>query len=156
MSPPRVDFYLLETAQPHAVERLACRLVAKAYALKHQIYIYCVNQQQAQLLDQLLWTFDESSFLPHLLEAEHSALHLEKEGPETTPWAVPILIGWQEPPIAYRDILVNLTNHTPATSLQVNRLIEIIANDSEAKAQSRERYRYYRSNQCELHLHRLD
>lgn len=72
----RVDFYLLASDQPDARWLVACRLLEKAYAKGHKVYVLCNNKQDAELLDELLWTFKEDSFIPH---------NLQGEGPEPPP-----------------------------------------------------------------------
>ena len=57
-----VGFYHL-TRQP--LETVLPRLLEKAYAAGHRILVHCVDSEQLKRLDQLLWTYDEASFLPH-------------------------------------------------------------------------------------------
>ena len=63
----RVDFYLLPSYQNDARWLIACRLLEKAYAKGHKVYVLCNNQQDAELLEDLLWTLKEESFIPHTL-----------------------------------------------------------------------------------------
>lgn len=43
-----------------------CRLTEKAYTLGHRIYIQTESDQQSKLLDDLLWQYEASSFIPHI------------------------------------------------------------------------------------------
>ena len=78
----RIDFYLIPEAREKARLHFVCRLIEKAYKLRHRIYIHVDNQSEAHALDELLWTYRDDSFLPH---------HLAGEGPEPAP---PIQIGF--------------------------------------------------------------
>ena len=102
MPPIRVDFYLLASEQNDARWTVACRLLEKAYIKGHRVFVICDNQQDAELLDELLWTFRDDSFIPH---------NLQGEGPEPPP---PIQIGYGKEPRGFNDILLNMTNSVPS------------------------------------------
>lgn len=144
MSPVRVDFYLLPSEQPHHRWLFACRLIEKAYKKNHKIYIHCANQQDAELLDELLWTFKEDSFIPH---------NLQGEGPEPPP---PVQIGFEKEPRGFNDLLINLASDVPSYYFKFKRVIELVSNDMNEKEQSRSHYKFYRSQQCELYTHPIE
>lgn len=144
MSHIRVDFYLLSSSDAQACWLLACRLLEKAYLRGHRIFVYCNNQQQAELLDELLWTFKEDSFIPH---------NLQGEGPEPPP---PIQIGYQQEPRGFNDILLNMADEIPVFYTRFKRVMELVANVETSKELSRLHYREYRNKKCELHTHSID
>lgn len=139
----RIDFYLLEEHTLESKWLTACKLLEKAYIRGHQVFVYCNNQQDAELLDELLWTFKNDSFIPH---------HLRGEGPTPPP---PIQIGHTEEPKGFRDILLNLTHEAPAFYKKFTRVIEIVLNEEIQKEQSRLCYKKYKSEGCALHIHQL-
>ncbi|KTD63464.1 DNA polymerase III, chi subunit [Legionella santicrucis] len=143
MLPIRVDFYLVANEQDNARWLLACRLLEKAYAKGHKVYVLCANKQDAEFLDELLWTFKEDSFIPH---------HLQGEGPEPPP---PIQIGYEREPRGFNDILLNLSNDIPPFYTKFKRIMEIVLNIEADKEQSRIHYRDYRAKGCELYTHQL-
>ncbi|HVC29766.1 MAG TPA: DNA polymerase III subunit chi, partial [Steroidobacteraceae bacterium] len=63
--PPRVDFYVIEAAAPAARLRVACRLAEKAYLAGQRALIWHGERAELEVLDELLWTFAEGSFVPH-------------------------------------------------------------------------------------------
>lgn len=144
MSPIRVDFYLLSSNEQQAQWLLACRLLEKAYLRGHRVFVFCNNQQEAELLDELLWTFKDNSFIPH---------NLQGEGPEPPP---AIQIGYQDEPRGFNDILLNLAVETPNFFTRFRRVMEIVPNQDDAKEKSRARYREYRNQRCELKTHNMD
>ena len=144
MPPIRVDFYLLKATNPEAPWLVACRLLEKAYLRGHQVFVSCSNQQDAEKLDELLWTFKDNSFIPH---------NLQGEGPEPPP---PIQIGYKEEPRGFNDILLNLATDIPIFYPRFRRIIEIVANNEAAKNLSRTHYRDYRAKECELQTHEID
>lgn len=143
MPPIRVDFYLLANELNDARWLLACRLLEKAYAKGHRVFVLCNNKQDAELLDELLWTFKEESFIPH---------NLQGEGPEPPP---PIQIGYELEPRGFNDILLNLSNNIPSFYAKFKRIMQIVINSDADKEQSRAHYRNYKAKGCELHTHQM-
>lgn len=141
MQPIRVDFYLLESEEPQARWNIACRLLEKAYLRGHKVYVFCNNQHDAELIDELLWTFKEDSFIPH---------NLQGEGPEPPP---PIQIGYEKEPRGFNDILLNLTGQVPPFYNKFRRVMELVINLESEKEQSRTNYRVYKAQGCELLTH---
>ncbi len=143
MSPIRVDFYLLASDQPDARWLIACRLLEKAYSRGHSVYVHCANQTDAELLDDLLWSFRDDSFIPH---------NLLGEGPEPPP---PVQIGFGKEPRGFNDILLNLAPEIPAFHTKFKRIMELVSNREEEKEQSRTHYREYRTMGYELDTHHI-
>lgn len=140
---PRVDFYLLEDSDQQARLLLACRLLEKAYARGHRVFVYCETQAEAEQLDELLWTYKDDSFIPH---------NLQGEGPEPPP---PIQIGFGDEPRGYSDILINLAIQIPPFFTRFKRVMEIVTTDEASKEISRNHYRDYRAQRCELQTHSI-
>jgi DNA polymerase-3 subunit chi len=144
MSPIRVDFYLLASDQPDARRLIACRLLEKAYSRGHRVYVHCANQEDAELLDDLLWSFRDDSFVPH---------NLLGEGPEPPP---PVQIGFGKEPRGFNDILLNLAPEIPSFSTKFKRIMELVSNQETEKEQSRAHYKEYRARGCELNTHHIE
>ncbi|MFZ6673487.1 DNA polymerase III subunit chi [Undibacterium sp. Xuan67W] len=109
-----------------------CRLIRKARAAQCKIVVFDSNKAQLEALNNALWTFSEADFLPHVMAGDHLA--------EQTPV---ILTHDDTVPLPHHDILINLTDVSPAHFDQFERMIEIIAIDENAKLAGRERYRFY-------------
>jgi DNA polymerase-3 subunit chi len=146
MSKTRVDFYLLEETQPEAQWLFACRLAEKAYLRRHKVFIYCNHQQEAEALDELLWTFKDSSFIPH---------NLQGEGPDSPP---PIQLGYAgygEEPKEFSDILFNFAETIPPFHHRFKRIMEIVPSIESAKEISRQHYRQYRMAGFPIETHSI-
>lgn len=132
----RVSFYLL----PHADEAkrliFACQLAEKASRLGNRLLVNTASHSVAQQLDRLLWDFRADSFVPH---------ELLPAGKLT-----PVHIGWGEDSPQHHDLLINLGNSIPGFFSRFERVAEIVTQDSQLLAQSRERYRFYRERGYEL------
>ena len=139
----RVDFYVLSQEGGDARQRFACRLAEKAVEQGNRVYLQTASLAEAQRLDDLLWTFNERSFLPHELGTAPSH---EK---------VMLLVGDAAAPPTHRQLLINLTDVLPAEMDSYSRIAEIVAPDPERKRLSRERYKAYREHGCELESHNV-
>ena len=140
---PRIDFYVLSSRTPDGRLLLACRLVEKAYGLGHKVYIYTDSAEQARYLDDLLWTFRQGSFVPH-------TLYPPPEGDSS-----PVLIGWGEAPETQAEVLINLTHEVPAFFERFQRVAELVDQNPQTLAKSRERFRFYRDKGYEPASHKL-
>lgn len=109
----------------------ACQLCADLYRANQRVFIYTADQQQAELIDELLWQFEPDSFVPH---------NLSGEGPAR---GAPIEIGWQAPRQS-RQVLINLTEQMPDFAKRFAQVIEFVPAEAALKAQARERYKQYR------------
>jgi DNA polymerase-3 subunit chi len=137
----RIDFYILPDNHAQARELYACRIADKAYQLGHNIYIHSESAQQAQQMDDMLWSFRAGSFVPH-------ALH--QEDPHT-----PVTIGYDAEPLENTDILINLALEAPPFFSRFERVAEIVNEDPKYKERARERFRFYRDRGYELQHHQI-
>ena len=60
----RVDFYVLSEDAPDARLRWACRLAEQAAEQGSRVYLQTADNADARRLDELLWTYNDRSFLP--------------------------------------------------------------------------------------------
>lgn len=140
---PRIDFYILPDDSPKGRPLLACRLAEKAYGLGHRVYIHTISPEQAQALDDLLWTFRPGSFVPHALYPV-----IDNEIP-------PVLIGWEENLEVAAEILINLTHQVPTIFERFQRVAELVDQDEQTLSKSRERFRFYRERGYTPQSHKL-
>jgi len=139
----RVDFYILPDGAPSGREHFACRLADIAFRRGQRVYVYTQSQGQAQTLDNLLWTFQAGSFLPHDLHPSESAAD------------TPILVGHDGVPDDGHEVLINLAETVPNFFSRFDRVAEIVNQDTAVKQASRERFRFYRDRGYALESHTL-
>ena len=135
MNPPRIDFYVLPDQQENGRALLACRVADKAYSLGHTVYLFTASEAQAAALDDLLWTFRQDSFIPH-----------ER---------YPLVIGTAAPAEVNAQVLINFTLALPDGFERFERVVELVDQQPEVLAKSRERFKQYRERGCAPESHRL-
>jgi DNA polymerase-3 subunit chi len=136
-----VDFYLLPEPSIIACGRYICQLVEKEYQNKHRIYIYVESEKMADYFNDLLWTFSDTSFVPHNIYEDYANSQ------------VPVQVGCVSEPKEHSDILINLTANALSLSLVVQRILEIVPNDEALRAAGRKKYKFYKENGYILNLH---
>ncbi len=140
---PRIDFYVLPDQRDNGRALLACRLADKAYKLGHTVYILTASDARAAALDDLLWTFRQDSFIPH----ERYPL-VGEEGS-------PVLVGAALAVEVNAQVLINFTDELPEGFERFERVVELVDQNPEVLARSRERFRQYRERGCAPETHKL-
>ena len=144
MAAPRVDFYVLEGHGPGVRERAACRVIETAWRRGHRVHVQAAGPEELRVLDDLLWTWRDESFVPHAV-CEESAPAAEAG----------VTLGSGAPPHEAEDVLVNLGNDVPIVLERFSRVIEVLDGSPSMRTAGRERFRRYREQGCELNTHRL-
>jgi DNA polymerase-3 subunit chi len=141
----RVDFYVLRTAVEKMRRLVACRLAEKAYLNDLRVVLLAATDADARALDDLLWTFDERSFVPHQV---HGA------GTGAAPVQIAAL-GAAAQRLPPADFLVNLAAAAPGPLEHYGRIAEIVDADEDRRRLGRERFKTYRERKVALETHQL-
>jgi len=137
----RIDFYLLPVSEPHGKLSFACRLAEKAWQSGHQVYVHGSDAAEAAAIDALLWSFRDTSFVPHrLLDAANGE-------------PAPVEVGSGEAAADHHDVMINLSAAVPPLFSRFERVAEIVLNDPEALAASRQRWAFYKDRGYQLQHH---
>ena len=138
----RVDFYILPEGA--GVDRFACIMAAKAWSKGNRVHIHTQSEETSTIMDNLLWTYHDISFVPHQL--------LAQDTDEETP--VTISYGDRFP--EHQQVIINLDHEIPGSCSGFERIIEIVGGDETTKKYARQRYRQYRDQGYETHDHRIE
>jgi len=142
---PQVDFYLISEKHSDGQRRFACRLLEKAYNQHHSVLVLCEDELTAHAMDELLWVYTDTSFIPHQLVGENIT--------PPPPIQIGTILPTQLSPSSH--ILLLLSSKIPVEFHAFKRVIEIIIQDDEAKEKARTHYRYFREQGCALNTHDL-
>ncbi|HEY9066943.1 MAG TPA: DNA polymerase III subunit chi [Burkholderiaceae bacterium] len=125
----------------------ACRLLRKA-ARAGALLVVTAPAAELAGFDRLLWTFDPTEFLPHLLQRRGTAVppHLR-----TTP------IWLSEEPLdaMHHQVLVNLGREVPQGFESFERVIEIVSADADDRQAARLRWKHYAVRGYEIQKHEV-
>jgi DNA polymerase-3 subunit chi len=131
----RIDFHTNITDKL----QYACRLARKAYAARAKVVLLAESPEQAAQLDETLWTLSDTDFVPHVMAGDPLA-------PET-----PVIVtDSEDAELPHYDMLINLTQRTPAHFAQFARVFEIISTDEQDAAAGRQRYVAYKKQSYPL------
>ncbi|MDX5446617.1 MAG: DNA polymerase III subunit chi [Zoogloeaceae bacterium] len=132
----RVQFYH-NTEDPLA---LACELIARAHAGGRQVALRLPDANTARRADQMLWTGDPLTFIPHV--AAGSLLAAE----------TPVILAeaGSDPAWPHADMLFNLASDIPPGFSGFRMLVEIIGKDEVLRAPARSRWMEYKRQGHEL------
>ena len=135
-----VDFFLLPDADRAAADHYACVLSEQSYKQGKRVLLRGVDEDHCLRLDQLLWTFRDSSFLPHGILGKTTA---------------PVLITCGEQVGSEHQVLINLSSDIPQAFSRFERICEMVIEEESSKLVGREHYRFYRDRGYPLKHHPL-
>jgi DNA polymerase-3 subunit chi len=148
----RVDFYILPDNASDGRELFACRLAEKVYNMGHTLYLHTDSVAQAKQIDELLWSYKESSFLPHAIEAGDQNNEPQNNAPK-------IIIGHNAAtpaePHSHCDVLINLAPDVPGFFSRFERVAELINQAEDLKVAGRERFKFYRDRGYQPETHKI-
>lgn len=131
----RIDFHSNVPDKIH----YTCRLIRKARAADCRIVVFDNNRAQLELLNEALWTFSESDFLPHVMMNDPLVAQTPIILTEDTSASFP-----------HHELLINLTQNIPDDYARFTRVIEVISTDQQDTSAGRERYRHYQQQGISL------
>jgi DNA polymerase-3 subunit chi len=136
----RADFYLID--KPRFRDDpllLVCELAKKAYAAEQPTLILTRSQEQADALDEKLWEFDDTAFIPHQIAGDDddaiTAVVIAPPGVRTHD----------------RTLVINLRDECAEGAFE--RVLEVVAADPAEREGSRARWSEYRHRGFEVTKH---
>ncbi len=128
-----VIFYLLNATSRYERYVYACKVLEKAYRQGYCCYVKTESVEQTQKLDELLWTFRSTSFLPHDCYDVQTLPHPMNK----------ILLGIHEPPEMWQTLIINFAPNCPMQTSKTERVIEILENNPTVRESGRARFAHY-------------
>lgn len=125
---------------------LACRLVEKARQKEMQIHIHTDGYYTTRRMDEMLWIWNETSFIPHISDLSDN---FEIETQE------PVTISSHLPSKNKSDYLINLSNQRPEFFSNYLKMAEIIDQNETILTAGRERYSFYKQKGYTLNYYQL-
>ena len=133
----KVSFYLFEKSQERQAD-IACRLCRKILRHPAKIWLYSSNLELQKQLDELLWSFDSTSFIPHGIQQTDAAVCISENKPVDTNW-----------------IIFNFDEDAFDPPSEETQIIEIVENNESAKIIGRKKFLSYRQFGIEPQTYKL-
>lgn len=138
----RIDFYVLNDHKANSRLDFVCRLAEKVYREGHRILLHTEDVTQAGIINDLLWTWRQGSFIPHEIQTT-----------ESTPDCPIVINHKQDLKTDIQDVLINMASEVPLFFSQFDRVTEIIDQNEQTRQSGRQRYRFYQDRGYPLKSH---
>ncbi|MGE3864888.1 MAG: DNA polymerase III subunit chi [Burkholderiaceae bacterium] len=135
----QVDFHFNAPDKLH----YGCRLVRKIYRAGRKVLVWSDDAARLSAFDQMLWTFAQQEFIPHVNAADPLAAE------------TPVLLASSPVDTPHHEVIVNLGRQPPPMFSRFDRLIEVVAADADDRGAARERWRFYRDRGYPMERHDL-
>jgi len=139
----QIDFHILQDTSVEARWLYVCRFIEKVERLGHSILVVVDTLDQAQELDDLLWSFKPESFIAHQIMGGDEDAKVEITYPTTS--------GIE--PGDHHDVLINLSSQIPEFFSRFARLAEIVIQEPKILENTREHYRFYKQRGYPINQH---
>jgi DNA polymerase III subunit chi len=121
-----------------------CRLLRKAHASGAQLAV-TAEPEVLEQLDQLLWSFSPTEFVPHCRPGDVATLLVGKS----------VLLVDSPAACPHQGVLINLGTGVPAEFERFQRFIEVVTQGSEERLAARHRWKHYADRGYALQRHDL-
>lgn len=129
-------FHILQSTDSHHRFHLVAELCEKLYQAGKSVLIYADLANLLQPIDHALWSFKNTSFLPHN--------KLDTNGPQTS---IQLAHGDQE---AQADVLINLSEHVPNIHTNFAEVFEVVDQNPINLSNTRRHYKFYQDEGWEM------
>jgi len=142
----QIDFYVLSSPGLDA-GHMACRLALMSWERGHRTTIVTETGESARQLDALMWESPAMRFLPHELATGSE--------PGAAAVVIALMDGLPRNSVGECDVLINLSPQAVQEPERFKRLLEIVPQEKEARAASRQKYRFYQDMGIEPGAHEI-
>ena len=138
-------FYILNKAEDLKIS--VCKIIKEYYKKKYKIFVSTCNNDLVNELNNLLWTFEQISFIPHCTTKNY-----DKDSPILLSGrdSFPKTINLKE-----YDVWLNLDDEVEENYTDFEIILEIVSQNEEQRILSRKRYLNYQKNNFEVKHEKL-
>ncbi|MEC9247416.1 MAG: DNA polymerase III subunit chi [Pseudomonadota bacterium] len=135
----RVDFFVWPMCNKLQHDVAVCYLIQSALRVERTISVLLDENDECKRFNSLLWTFEETSFLPHGIEDDN--------------YPVKLTINFDK---CEEDTLVNLAKSCPTYPERFKRIIETAGHDEQTRADARKKFGTYKSLSIKVDHHKIE
>jgi DNA polymerase-3 subunit chi len=122
--------------------RMACQVVRKRVLAGQRLVVYCKDGSRLAAFDRMLWAFDDTAFVPHVLANDPLAAETPVVLTAGDPLQAAQAAGQPDQPQPW---LLNLDDDCPPGFDAFERLLEIVSDEPDDKQAARHRWRTYQT-----------
>jgi len=126
--------------------RYACELIKRGVARGRRVVVHQPDRARLARLDQMLWSFEPLSFIPHVQAGDALAAR--------TP--VVLTASADDGAVPHHEVLVNLGGELPKFFSRFEFLMEIVGTDVAEADAGRRRWKFYKDRGYPLNHHPQD
>ena len=128
------------------IDKSICQITNFYYKKRLKILIIGEDKLHIDTLNDLLWTFEQISFIPHSFESEY----------ESSPVVLCMIDNLQSVLNKYEfDVLFNLSRSKMNLDTVAKFFIEIVTSVEKQKLNARDKYAYYKENKIKVSYERV-
>lgn len=136
----RAYFYILNKQDD--IDISVCKIIKKYYNKGHKILVKSDNEKFMDNINNLLWTFEQLTFIPHSTNIEYDI-------------TTPVLLykpKHKNDSITKNDynVILNIDIELDSSDKDHEIIIEVVDHDENKKTKSREKYIYYKKNNLDV------
>lgn len=138
-------FYILNKTEDLKIS--VCKIIKEYYKKKYKIFVSSRSNELVNELNNLLWTFEQISFIPHCTTKNY-----DKNSPILLSGndSFPEVVNLKE-----YDVWLNLDDEMEENYTDFEIIIEIVSKNEEERILSRKRYLNYQKNNFEVKHEKL-
>jgi DNA polymerase-3 subunit chi len=136
----QIDFHILQDTSVEARWLYVCRFIEKVERLGHSILVVVDTLEEAQELDDLLWSFKPESFIAHQIIGGDEEAKVE--------------ITYTANAGEHHDVLINLSSQIPEYFSRFARAAEIVIQEPKILENTREHYKFYKQRGYPITQHK--
>ena len=135
----KVDFFIWPMCNKLQHDVTVCHLIQSVLRAEKTISVLLDEADECRRFNSLLWTFEDTSFLPHGIEDEDCPVKLT--------------INFDK---CGEDTLVNLGKSYPISPKRFRRIIETAGHDELTRTNARKKFGAYKDLAIEVNYHKVD
>lgn len=138
-----IDFYVLQKDAVEEQHHFACRLIEKAVSQGNKVMVATKSEDESNVFNKALWSFRPEAFIPHVIFGEDDSSN------------TPVVISHADDDQSHHDVMVNLRLEIPSQFSRFQRLAEIVIQNTQILANSRNSYTFYKKRGYPINTHKL-
>ena len=134
----RVDFFIWPLCEKRYHDLAICNLINSIYLSERCLTVFIEDTAERDRLDRLLWTFEQTSFIPH--------------GVDNT-YPVELISDSKK---ANKRILMNLNTSCPLEPEKFEIIVETAGHDESTRSKARSRFKEYKMHGIRVSSHNIE